>query len=92
VTRRALLAGCAAVIALALSLPASATAAPVPLAQFGSSGAGAGQLTFPSAVVLDGAGNLYVTDPGNNRISEFAADGTFIRAFGWGVDTGASAF
>ena len=35
---------------------------------------------------------MYVADSGSSRISEFAADGSFIRAFGWGVDTGAAAF
>jgi DNA-binding beta-propeller fold protein YncE len=75
-------------LALALSLPASAAAAPVPLAQVGSVGTGAGQLTSPSGVAIDGAGNLYVADTGNNRISEFAPNGTFIRAFGFGVDNG----
>ncbi len=91
---RAPIAGCVASLALALVLSASApaTAAPVPLAQFGSAGSDAGQLSNPRGVVLDGAGNLYVSDPFNSRTSVFGADGTFIRAFGWGVDTGAAAF
>jgi hypothetical protein len=80
------------ILALALSLPSSATAAPVPLAQIGSSGPGAGQLNNPKGVAIDGVGNLYVVEQNNHRISVFGADGTFIRAFGWGVDTGAAAF
>jgi sugar lactone lactonase YvrE len=75
----------------AFALPATAAAAPVPLAQIGSAGAGAGQLDGPVGVALDGAGNLYVAESGNARISVFSAAGTFIRAFGWGVDTGTAA-
>jgi tripartite motif-containing protein 71 len=83
---------CLALTAFALALPASAAAAPVPLAQVGSSGSGAGQLSSPRSVAIDGAGHLYVAEFVNRRISVFGADGAFIHAFGWGVDTGASAF
>jgi NHL repeat len=79
------------IVALALLVP-SALAAPVPLAQVGSSGPGAGQLAGPQDVVIDASGTIYVADASNNRISEFAADGSFVRAFGYGVDTGAAAF
>jgi hypothetical protein len=34
-------------------------------------------------------GRLYVADRGNNRVDVFEEDGTFVFAFGWGVDTGA---
>jgi DNA-binding beta-propeller fold protein YncE len=81
-----------ALIALILVVPASATAAPVPLAQVGSLGSEAGQLNSPRGLAIDGAGNLYVADAANQRVSVFGSDGTFIHAFGWGVDTGASAF
>jgi tripartite motif-containing protein 71 len=80
------------VAAVSLSVAAPAAAAPVPLAQIGSPGAGAGQLAGPSDVAVDGSGNVYVSDTNNNRISVFSATGTFIHAFGWGVDTGAAAF
>jgi tripartite motif-containing protein 71 len=82
---RALL-GCAVLLALALALPGSAAATPVPLAQLGSDGSGAGQLHFPDGVAIDDGGNVYVADTGNHRISEFAANGTFIRAFGGNVN------
>jgi hypothetical protein len=72
----------------ALALPAAAAAAPVPLAQVGSYGEGAGRLNFPHGVALDGSGNLYVADTGNERISVFSAAGGFIRAFGWDVIPG----
>jgi DNA-binding beta-propeller fold protein YncE len=81
-----------AFIALVLFAPASAEAAPVPLAEVGSSGSGAGQLAGPRGLAIDGAGNIYVAEAGNSRISVFGPDGTFIHAFGWGVDTGAAAF
>jgi DNA-binding beta-propeller fold protein YncE len=81
-----------ALIALVLVVPASAGGASVPLAQVGSLGSGAGQLSSPRGLAIDTAGNLYVADAANQRISVFGSDGTFIHAFGWGVDTGASAF
>jgi DNA-binding beta-propeller fold protein YncE len=60
--------------------------------QIGSPGGGAGQLNFPYGVMVDGAGHVYAADRNNNRIGEFTAQGTFIRAFGWGVADGGSAF
>lgn len=35
-------------------------------------------------------GRVFVADWTSERINVFQADGTFLRAFGWGVDTGAS--
>jgi hypothetical protein len=58
----------------------------------GSFGGAAGQLTSPSGVAVS-AGDLYVADQGNHRISVFdASTGVFLRAFGKdvggsGVDT-----
>ncbi len=57
-------------------------------------------------LAVDAAGNLYVADPGNRRIDVFKptlvensitgeevmTGMTFVRAFGWGVATGASEF
>jgi tripartite motif-containing protein 71 len=54
----------------------------------GVAGGGAGQLSFPQGVSFDAAGNLYVADQSNNRISVFTADGTFVRAFGFDVIPG----
>jgi tripartite motif-containing protein 71 len=89
---RAVLFGCAALVSLALALPAFASAEPVPLAQAGSEGTGAGQLEFPHALAVAPSGDVYVADYDNNRISVFDPTGTFIRAFGIGVATGASSF
>ncbi len=53
-------------------------------------GTAAGQCEEPQGVAVDNeTGRLYVADRGNNRIDVFESDGTFVRAFGWGVDTGA---
>src|SRR5262245_42101544 len=84
--------GCLAVVALMSVFCGSAAAAPTPLAQVGSSGTGAGQMTSPQDVAIDGDGNIYVADINLNRIDVFRGDGAFVRAFGRGVDTGASAF
>jgi DNA-binding beta-propeller fold protein YncE len=65
-----------------LALPMRADAAPTPLSEVGAVGTGAGQLVDPYGVAIDGGGNLYVSERDNNRISVFAADGSFIRAFG----------
>jgi DNA-binding beta-propeller fold protein YncE len=61
--------------------------------QAGIGGAGAGDLDSPTGVAVDGSGSLYVSDFLNSRISTFGTAGpSFTRAFGWGVDTGASMF
>ena len=38
------------------------------------------------------AGDVYVADTGNHRIDEFEANGTFGRAWGWGVQDGLAKF
>jgi hypothetical protein len=72
--------------ALALAAPAAADT------QVCSPGAGAGQCSNPGGVAVDRAeGLLFVADTANNRIDVFDADtGSFVRAFGYGVDTGAA--
>src|SRR5271154_3281176 len=58
---------------------------------FGSGGPEAGQLalTANSGVAVDDATHdVYVADTGNVRVDEFESDGTFIRAWGWGVADG----
>jgi NHL repeat len=60
---------------------------------FGSKGTAAGQMEDPAGVAVnDKTGDVYVVDKGNNRIDEFEANGTFIRAWGWGVGTGLGGF
>jgi hypothetical protein len=54
---------------------------------FGAPGHEAGQFEDPTGVAVNNVtGDVYVVDKGNNRVDEFEADGTFIRAWGWGVD------
>jgi NHL repeat len=67
--------------------------APTASAELGicTPGTAAGQCSSPQGVAVDTeTGRLYVADQGNNRIDVFESDGTFVIAFGWGVDTGAS--
>jgi hypothetical protein len=75
-------------IVLCLCAPA-AMAAKTVVGFVGSSGAQGGQFANPAdaAVNLGGtggasAGDLYVIDRGNNRVQQFHADGTWVRAFG----------
>ncbi len=70
-------------VALVLALPGSA-AAFGSLSSFGGLGSGPGQLSAPKQAAVDAEGNLFVADSGNNRISVFAGDGTFLRTFGEG--------
>jgi NHL repeat len=58
---------------------------------FGSSGAGSGQVSSPAGLAVNSTTHdVYVADTGNHRIDEFEADGTFLRAWGWGVGDGLS--
>jgi hypothetical protein len=68
------------------------TTAGVPIGSFGSFGSGAGQLFGPRGVAIAPGGDVVVVDRANNRISEFTSSGDFVRAWGFGVDTGAGAF
>jgi DNA-binding beta-propeller fold protein YncE len=58
----------------------------------GTESAAAGGLASPTALAVADSGSLYVADSKNNRINEFHFDGTFVRAFGGGVASGAAAF
>jgi hypothetical protein len=58
--------------------------------QAGEAGAGSGALTSPgypavAPVGSPNAGDVLIADAGNNRVSEFKANGEFVRAFGWDV-------
>jgi len=50
--------------------------------------ANGGQLNEPQGVAVNQmSGNVYVTEAGNRRLSEFDANGNFLRSFGWDVIT-----
>lgn len=68
---------------------------------FGEAGSGAGQMELrataePAGEKIAGSGIavnstdhlIYVADTENHRVDEFEADGTFVRAWGWGVGGG----
>lgn len=56
--------------------------------EFGGKGEGAGQIEQPHGVAVDQAtGDIYVSDFQNNRVDEFEANGTFVSAWGWEVDS-----
>jgi NHL repeat/WD40-like Beta Propeller Repeat len=57
------------------------------VSRFGSGGGGAGQLNIPLGVGVDQqSGDVYVGEFYNQRVSKFAGSGSFLFAWGWGVD------
>jgi tripartite motif-containing protein 71 len=50
--------------------------------QFGSAGSGNGQFSSPVDSAIDGQGNIWVTDWGNNRVEKFSRSGSFVAAYG----------
>jgi DNA-binding beta-propeller fold protein YncE len=63
--------------------PASRSPTGTYLGQFGTNGAGAGQLSHSFSIATDPVnGNLYVADTGNHRIEAFTSTGTYLNTFG----------
>jgi tripartite motif-containing protein 71 len=48
----------------------------------GTAGSGNGQFSNATGVAIDGSGNVWVADTGNNRIEKFSSSGAFIAAYG----------
>src|SRR5881394_1221070 len=72
-----------------LTLLALAPSASADLVFGNTQGPAAGQIDNPEAIALDPeAGLVYVADRANNRVDVFKTDGSFLRAFGWGVADG----
>ncbi len=57
--------------------------------QSGTFGCGAGQFAGTAGVAVGSNGDIYVTTEFGYGVQVFDASGNFLRAFGWGVDTGA---
>jgi DNA-binding beta-propeller fold protein YncE len=49
---------------------------------WGSEGSGDGQFHVPEGVAVDGSGNVYVADQGNDRVQKFTSTGTFLTSWG----------
>ncbi len=58
---------------------------------FGSPGAGDGQFLEPADVTVDDSGNIFVADPGSNRVQKFDSDGNYLDKWG-SLGTGNSEF
>ncbi len=54
----------------------------------GTPGSGAGELSTPQGVAVAGDGTVYVSDNGNERISAYGSNRTFLRSFGADVVPG----
>jgi sugar lactone lactonase YvrE len=52
------------------------------IARFGGLGRTLGKLASPAQIALDGAGNLWVADKGNNRVQQFGPNGERLGMFG----------
>jgi NHL repeat len=94
----------AASAAILLGAPAARGEIGEELVRFGSYGSGSGQLKLGGVgtqnivtnrgggIAVDPTnGHIFLSDVGNNRISEFTAWGDFVKAWGWGVADGSSA-
>ncbi len=53
-----------------------------PITEFGGLGNKLGKLAAPAQIALDGAGNLWVADRGNNRVQQFGPNGERLLTFG----------
>lgn len=53
-----------------------------PLLEFQGPGTGSGEFHAPRGVAVDGEGNIYVTDSGNQRTERFLRDGIYELQFG----------
>src|SRR3954453_50998 len=54
--------------------------------QTGSQGSAAGQLSEPSGIGADSAGNLFVGEQDSSRVDEFTPAGEFVKGWGYDVD------
>jgi DNA-binding beta-propeller fold protein YncE len=59
---------------------------------WGSFGNIESQFSSSKGAAVDAEGNVYVADRNNDRIQKFDSNGTFVAAWGWGVDSFAGEF
>ena len=86
----AVLLGALLVLLLVLPAPASALSRRGYEAGGSFAPAGGAALKAPTDIAVDEAsGDVYILDSGNNRVERFDSQGTFVKAWGWGVATGA---
>ena len=52
------------------------------LGQWGSTGSGNSQFSYPNGVGVDGTGNVTVADTSNNRIQNFDSNGNYLNQWG----------
>ncbi len=82
----------ASLCGLVCALATGAVADEAGATQFGSNGEGAGQLDNAQGLGLDHeTGDVYVGEFYNQRVSKFDGSGSFLFAWGWGVDATSSA-
>ena len=64
--------------------------------RIGAQGEEGGAFAFiggaPASIAIDPSGDVWVPDPGDERVQEFTSEGAFVMGFGWGVSDGAEAF
>lgn len=77
------------VLVISLLLPGSAGAFGL-RSTYGTSGSGAGQAFLVFGIAIGPDGSVYMADYGNSRVDVFSSNGTFIRAFGKGVNPAGS--
>ncbi|KAL9956599.1 hypothetical protein ACROYT_G038095 [Oculina patagonica] len=53
-----------------------------PVLSFGHEGTAAGMISRPWGVAVNELNEIAVTETGNNRVSVFSSDGTYLRSFG----------
>jgi hypothetical protein len=50
------------------------------VAQFGTTGTGNSNFDTPGQVAIDGSGNIYIADTGNNRLKKHDSSGTYVSS------------
>jgi DNA-binding beta-propeller fold protein YncE len=50
--------------------------------KWGTQGSGDGQFKQPCGVSVDGFGNVYVADSGNDRVQKFSSSGVYLAKWG----------